>query len=988
MLQELDEIKALVADEQLEKLQFDFTGEWLPNLHPLKIGNGNYSDVANIRYTKTGVIGVGGYTRINTTVLANPCGRSGFQLRSPYTQKSYVFARNLNAGLANGKVYLNKLIPPNVGDFESSVFHTDVAGAGDGRFIEAPNNNLIYCNGVESLVYGGEENAVASFIRTDGVSGITLTNPVIFTNEIRNILTDSLNIVTLDLTSQSYLVASTRPLSGIKSYVLVANNGMGNVLAVQTWKGATGWGAVSNLIDNTKVVGKTHSVTGTILWDDTINIAKPVLVNGDLYYWYLFTFTGDGTCTVYHTTVKSELQSLVNLWDGTNRICTQCEVSKSGIYYDYTPEVLETSNVAQPIAANFSGLLSTDHVVLMFRDKTTAVILSLIAGFINKNVAALTIYYWDGTSYVSVGTVYDGTLDSGGTISLAQSGTIFWNANDAERPITLFNTFGYAYKFVWSATLTVEAGGPPPTEGVYVDTLYGVPVFQKMKTYKFAFNYRNRVFLVGNVAGKQGNILDYGVKDTVDCYNGLDSSDFGKEIYVGKNDTEVMAAANVFNRFGASLYNSEIILKPNEVYLLDGSEPNNFTCSQISENIGTISPKTLTTAEISFEVTKDAIRNIAIWISPYGPMIFDAAVIVPLRGIELVYFKPDNPLCVNFNALGNAHAWYNPRYYEYNVCLPSGAGQVLCNVWLTYNLIEKKWSKIATGTKNVPQATFRVMDDSGNIYFYGLIDSGYLIRLENGNFWDETERIEGYIITNFMIAAGNVFQTTLIRNLKLIVDCDGTYDIVYTRTDMEISGSGISSSGDLKIFGQLIEEPPCTQSFWDGDDFICQWLNEDVFDTGPLGFLDIDGVVSIRGVVIEDYVMKIFTAGGDFITAGFIPGLLILTSDPNNPGPFLCTDVTATVLTFVGARCIQFDSGSTLTLYAMFVKVEYYDGNNYSLVPFKEFKINNNFAKFISSCNYTNLVHMFKFSFYSQALQDNIRPLAWGLQYINERLDI
>lgn len=45
---------------------FDFTGAWLPGVHPLRAGGKNYTSIANLEITKNGLCGVLGYSRIAT----------------------------------------------------------------------------------------------------------------------------------------------------------------------------------------------------------------------------------------------------------------------------------------------------------------------------------------------------------------------------------------------------------------------------------------------------------------------------------------------------------------------------------------------------------------------------------------------------------------------------------------------------------------------------------------------------------------------------------------------------------------------------------------------------------------------------------------------------------------------------------------------------------------------------------------------------------
>jgi hypothetical protein len=762
------------------------------------------------------------------------------------------------------------------------------------------------------------------------------------------------------------------------------------------------------------------------------------------------------------------MQKLVNLWDGVNRVCIQCEVNRAGIYEDYTGEVYEGSSVQSPIVARFAGIASSDHVILMFEDRMTAVKFAFLAGLVNTTASTLTISYWNGTTWATVGTVYDGTLNSATTISMNQNGTVYWDppAIALERRVTLFSTYGYAYKLEWSAGLTSHTKRPiqglsraaacvvswashglstgdivqcsgitqadwtalngvsyaatiidsdsfsipvnssgyaadyvPATDpgvlaivsanvldGCHPDTIYGIPAVSNMGSYKFPFTYRNRLFLAGDIISKEGHVIDYGVTNTSDSFNGADSSDMNKRLYAGKNSSDLVAAVNVFNRFGASLYNSELLLKQSEVFLLDGDAPDNFKISQISENLGIAAARTLCTAEVAFEVSKDAIRNIAMWISSVGPVIFDAAVLVPLSGIGLYFDKTKTATCVNFNALDKAHAWFDPNYYEWNVCLPSGATQTTCNVWLAYDLINKKWTKRNTKSQPVPQATIRVVDDYDNIYFYGLIDTGYMVRLENGNLWNGVDSIEGHIVTNNMVPTGSIFDTTLVRNLKLITEGTGVYDIIYTRSDIAIKGSSIDS-GYLRVYGEVIEDSTCTAAYWSGEDFVCKKLLESQVLGGSVKWQDISGTVSIIGTIISDWETEISTVAGNFLTAGFTPGVMIITSDPNNPGPFLCTSVTATKMVFASGHAVDFTAGTSITLSAMFAKVWYYpDGDNTPvLVSFNKIQLTDNYTKFMSACSYDGLSHKFKFEFYSSALTNNIKPIAWGVQFMSER---
>jgi len=123
------------------------------------------------------------------------------------------------------------------------------------------------------------------------------------------------------------------------------------------------------------------------------------------------------------------------------------------------------------------------------------------------------------------------------------------------------------------------------------------------------------------------------------------------------------------------MFDSEVLFKPHQTFILDGesadSATNPFRIHQISENVGCPAPATICTAEVAFEVSKDAIRNIAIWLSAVGPMIFDAAILSPIAGIEC-YFDEFDSRCINYEYINRSHAWFDPSDYNWNLCIPSG----------------------------------------------------------------------------------------------------------------------------------------------------------------------------------------------------------------------------------------------------------------------------------------------------------------------------
>ena len=94
-------------------------------------------------------------------------------------------------------------------------------------------------------------------------------------------------------------------------------------------------------------------------------------------------------------------------------------------------------------------------------------------------------------------------------------------------------------------------------------------------------------------------------------------------------------------------------------------------------------------------------------------------------------------------------------------CTPAAVGCV------SRRISKKKWFTKDTGTAGFPQAGFKVDDADGESYIYAGIETGYIMRLENGTDWDGTD-IEQILITGDFWPSGNIWDKTRIRQLKVV----------------------------------------------------------------------------------------------------------------------------------------------------------------------------------------------------------------------------
>ena len=330
-----------------------------------------------------------------------------------------------------------------------------------------------------------------------------------------------------------------------------------------------------------------------------------------------------------------------------------------------------------------------------------------------------------------------------------------WNPPNDEEEFyqTLFGTTGYAYKFVWSATLTAA--------NAQVNTLTGIPAQKRIHPYKFPAIYKDRLLLCGYTKGGEGNRCDYSLTHSTQIFNGAETSDnpdSGPLYFPGSDD--LTAGIQLYNRMGSNIFIFFLALKENKTYVLTGDGPDDFKIFPVSANIGCPAPNTLRAAEVGFDIANDVQRHVALWVSYAGPVIFDGAVIYQIPGLE-IYFDPNSPDYLGQTTIKNAFAWFDQTYKEYNIIVGS--------YWVAYNLRLKRWFKKDPGTAEYPISAFPVRDTSGNEYVYAGLDNGYMVRLENGTTWDGVG-INQRVQTGDFWPTKNIWDLTSIRRVKIAAE--------------------------------------------------------------------------------------------------------------------------------------------------------------------------------------------------------------------------
>lgn len=897
-------------DLEWKDTQFKFDGTWMPDTDGALIGPNNYQTLRNLRYKDSGLEGVNGYTVINTTALDDGATttysiRSGQQLRTDKTQSTYVLVNAVNPDDDQGYVYVNRTAIGTAGDFDSTskfdisgnAYHTDATTGLLGRFSEAPQGNVAFCNGEESMIFGGDEQRVAAcfsatidldpelilgtdatlaaahnwtntdinayndsnditvtasavgqycslpqanaitsigsryqfsvdvanlvgswtikdvtgadtygIIDTEGLQ-ITLSfratttggvrivsnettssadfdnfslkpvshsEEVDVTERVNNLLfTDSVrDLFTVDSTDRGLIImCTTRPIQAFKLYVAAANlNTTASSLQCGVWDG-TGYTDDIINVDGTIAGGASLGQTGVVTLNSHTDATAELHHESNLFlYTYLIQLSA-GDADIYHITVDYAFQSIKDVWDGVYRQPIQFQRYDGTSYFDYTLQVNESSSLDAPIGAEVGQLATTDKLYIMFEDETAGIRFTMLGDLVNTTaVTGFSVKYWDGSAFAAVSNPVDstGTGDDGSGALFGSTGLISWTPTAPPLAREMFGSFGFVYELSFTGAGPLDGAA---FEDVLIDICTGIPAPKEVLPFAWPALYGTRLMLGGYAKGDQGNRLDYSVANAPDAWNGFDSSDDGRQsLYFGGVEP-IVAARQLYNRFGASIFSMLLVLKRGEVYLLIGDTPEDFTIYPVAQTIGCIAPKTLATAEIGLDLGQGLTRNVAIWLSHSGPVMFDGAVLSEINGIKS-YFDAADDKFVNFTYVKNAVGWVDSNRKEYNLLMPSGTSATKNNVWLVYDLRRKKWFEKSCGSSSLPQTGFEARDeDTGEHIMYGGIDLGQMVYLENGTTWGDATNagISQRVKVGDFFPSGNIWDETLLRKFKIFV---------------------------------------------------------------------------------------------------------------------------------------------------------------------------------------------------------------------------
>jgi len=554
--------------------------------------------------------------------------------------------------------------------------------------------------------------------------------------------------------SSYWVVGSMRPLQGVKFYVSEKNTTT-STIAAKEWNGVS-WTTLT-VTDNTSLNGVTLAQTETVKWASTVDSSKVKYISGLSLYWYQFSISS-GSATIYYTTVDAPMQEIRNIWNGSESYVGKCLKYNGTTFIDYTDEVNDED--ATNSYADFSSMTTAHYILLGFPTPQQGFNFTFVAGQENSTAATtMTISYWDGQAWTATSALSDGTattttaFSKGGTASFQSpgGGVDFARAISDEVPL-------FYYKITFATTLDAA---------VKVGEIRGIAAPPAMAPYKFSETFRNRLFLFNEAHGDK-NKTAYSGENTPDIFNGWDSG----YLYFGDN-TELIAAAQVYNIFRTAATDQLIIMKKNETYRLAGDDPSTWLVQRMSANIGCVAPLSVVVCDVAEGSEEGIKRQVVVWQSDKGFVLSDGAAVVNISSDIECYFDPLDSRYIPTARRSKTVAWYDTSTGSYKALISSGATALSHNIELEYSLKSKEWTKIiranASGADPL-QSGFQVFDTDGLSYTYGGNSGGYLYRLENGSTFAGTA-ITQILHTKDMIldSQAPLFRKSTVKHMRTVL---------------------------------------------------------------------------------------------------------------------------------------------------------------------------------------------------------------------------
>ncbi len=488
-------------DIEIKQLDLTLDGKLVTGIDGALIGANDFQVLKNMRYTDVCPKGIYGMTAINTTNHATvKYIKSGIHYQKSQPAESHVLYQATDVNGANGILKHSTVAIPGTTDFNAGTFYTEASGHSVGKFTIAPDDCVVYCNSKESLIFGGSEYRIGLFYNRD------------FENTISYDYSDKLNENLNVAASQAQLYSVSNAIDANVVTLLHLDNDVvdSSTSATKTWTNNSVTFDNADKVFGT-YSGVFNGTTGSLstpdhadfdfsdgLWEiDTrikvssfagINPIYSQYTDADNYILFEVLTGGELQFSIKATTITVSLASAAgaiaqdtwhhvaivengsvytlyidNKWVASRRTANRpanysalptigSSTFPTNVYFNGKMDEPRISKVSRWTGAFVKPTVaygSTDDTICYIGATRAIQGIKFYVATANTNTATVTGYYWDGTGFVSVSSLTDGTASAGKT--LAATGSVsFTSTVGLAKPSLLHNNMAYWYVFVFN----------------------------------------------------------------------------------------------------------------------------------------------------------------------------------------------------------------------------------------------------------------------------------------------------------------------------------------------------------------------------------------------------------------------------------------------------------------------------------------------------------------------------------------------------------
>ncbi len=622
---------------------------------------GGLSQMQNMRNRHPGFQQRGGQRKLHATADSTNKVLSLYQF-----QKTIVEEQHFYAQMSDGDILEATSQPPTVtaGAFGEEAFSGSVGQIPASWGVM--DDILLHSNGVDQhKIYGGTSSPIEKFYVHKGTTVGAV--PVIGEDYSDQVTIDDTTVAILDsldtfANGGCIFFRSPLPISAI-TLTVAAANGNASVATLYYPSSDGTWTLASGFSDGTADGGATLAQTGTMSWTMPTDI-QPKYLYGSCGWWYQIRFSAtlDAEVEISYATYNTSWLDLENVWNGVIQYAVEVQVEGTDTWETHAAGAVDIDELA---AGKKIMIAATDPLEGIYIDPGATP---------NATGTALTsLKYWNGSSFVTVGTTTDGTsgMSNAGWITFPrqavqphQFGTSQYHA--------------YWYELIWDTNISVDT----------VITVLVMPYFDVTELGKSKTNcvWKDRACYTFN---RWPAYIYVGQKDSPMVLNG---SDYG---ILKAGDGRANAVVNM-KRFHNELmvWQQESGVEGGCVTLFEGYSPATFGKLVLSSKIGSMNAKSVAVVDgvLTATATDETIKTLAFFLSRYGICVTDGRTISIISDDIRNYFDPTKDECIRRGYEQEMWLEHDTQDNVIRIGLVSGDSATLPNIFPVFDLVTKKWS--------------------------------------------------------------------------------------------------------------------------------------------------------------------------------------------------------------------------------------------------------------------------------------------------------